>query len=456
MSYGLGSAGARTNKAAGAGPPPAVTSADDGLSVTAAKIRLGQTVGAVGNPAILLENREIPMGGFSLDYKGSNVNLIIDDSAQNLIFKNGGTEFFRVDPFNNTYLLGDYFNNNVIYFDPRVASRLFTVSMGGGNRYLALDVPAGHYQIGDINNSQSGSNVLINDANRKLQYFDKFGHYLTLDQLSGSYQLGDIDTTLNGNKLFVDDTNNQMGFKQGADWYLRIINTGISKDYELGDISASNNGFRLLVDDTNSVIEFLSTAGSFFELDIIPGIYKMGDLSGLNNHGRIILDDGSKSFEYQSGFPTSRYLILDVANQRYQIGDVDATGNASNISINDSNKRVDIIGNGNDSNLSQGISLDGSAGQTDLISSGPAINVVFTLDGTAQQIEATVGNGVNKGFKITGDHAFLLHTGQAMDDGAAGNLATLANAPKNGDPDKWIAIDDFGTTRYIPTWTVGP
>ncbi len=36
--------------------------------------------------------------------------------------------------------------------------------------------------------------------------------------------------------------------------------------------------------------------------------------------------------------------------------------------------------------------------------------------------------------------------------GATGNVPTLTAGPVTGNPTKWIAINDNGTTRYIPTW----
>lgn len=46
----------------------------------------------------------------------------------------------------------------------------------------------------------------------------------------------------------------------------------------------------------------------------------------------------------------------------------------------------------------------------------------------------------------------LLHTSVALTNGAAALVGTLNNSPKAGNPTKWIAVDDNGTTRYIPSW----
>jgi hypothetical protein len=47
-------------------PPATVTAANDGVSLTGTTVKLGQAVGALGNPAALLEDREIPLAGHSL------------------------------------------------------------------------------------------------------------------------------------------------------------------------------------------------------------------------------------------------------------------------------------------------------------------------------------------------------------------------------------------------------
>lgn len=48
-----------------------VTGANNGLSITGKYVQLGQTVGTAGNPAVLLNNREIPLGGFNIALTGT-------------------------------------------------------------------------------------------------------------------------------------------------------------------------------------------------------------------------------------------------------------------------------------------------------------------------------------------------------------------------------------------------
>lgn len=46
----------------------------------------------------------------------------------------------------------------------------------------------------------------------------------------------------------------------------------------------------------------------------------------------------------------------------------------------------------------------------------------------------------------------LIRSGRAMSDGAGASLGTLTNAPAAGNPTKWLAVDDNGTTRWVPSW----
>ena len=60
--------------------------ANNGLSKSANTIQLGQIIGAVGNPALLLNNTEIPMGGNSLSFNDGRVD-----------FKTAGSNVFSVE-----------------------------------------------------------------------------------------------------------------------------------------------------------------------------------------------------------------------------------------------------------------------------------------------------------------------------------------------------------------------
>lgn len=54
---------------------------------------------------------------------------------------------------------------------------------------------------------------------------------------------------------------------------------------------------------------------------------------------------------------------------------------------------------------------------------------------------------------FTNNAAALIKTNTTLTDQSGAQAGTLANAPSAGNPSKWIAINDNGTTRKIPTWT---
>ena len=61
----------------------------------------------------------------------------------------------------------------------------------------------------------------------------------------------------------------------------------------------------------------------------------------------------------------------------------------------------------------------------------------------------------NGGITVVGG-SYLLTTNSALTSGGGSATGTLTNAPDSGNPTKWIAINDNGTDRYIPTWELPP
>ena len=61
----------------------------------------------------------------------------------------------------------------------------------------------------------------------------------------------------------------------------------------------------------------------------------------------------------------------------------------------------------------------------------------------------------NGGITVVGG-SYLLTTNSALTSNAGSGVGTLTNAPDSGNPTKWIAINDNGTERYIPTWELPP
>lgn len=48
--------------------------------------------------------------------------------------------------------------------------------------------------------------------------------------------------------------------------------------------------------------------------------------------------------------------------------------------------------------------------------------------------------------------ASLLTTTAALTTFSSTGVGTLTNSPIAGNPSKWVAVNDAGTTRYVPMW----
>lgn len=98
--------------------------------------------------------------------------------------------------------------------------------------------------------------------------------------------------------------------------------------------------------------------------------------------------------------------------------------------------------------------LSPADGTTRLSNWGGTITTDITLSGasTAGASLATFGGAIAASKITTSDTVFLHNTSASLANGAAAQIATMTNGPTAGNPTKWIAINDNGTTRYIPAW----
>lgn len=80
------------------------------------------------------------------------------------------------------------------------------------------------------------------------------------------------------------------------------------------------------------------------------------------------------------------------------------------------------------------------------------------LTNNALWVQSSGGIGVNTasdpgaGMIYTNASTYMIRTKTSYTDGAGSSAGTITNAPSVGNPTKWIAVDDNGTTRKIPAW----
>lgn len=261
MNYGFGSIWSLSNAATpGTAPPFVPTAADNGLSVdpVTGRIVLGQDIGAPGDPAQLLSNREIPSFGFAFN--------ILDPL---------GFLAFQVDPGNLTYSLGDvgFVGNGANLFLDAFNNLVFLqTSTAGTQSTLQMDDTLGFNRF-----TSSGS-----------RFFD-------LDYINNIYRLGDIDpgSAGNGMQVIVDDFNTQVAIGQFP--------------------AAVGNNTAFSVADASPVAA-LSSNGSLFHLtDITNALYQHGDINNTNNGSFLTIDDNIGEFQITNNALTSIVRMNGVA-----------------------------------------------------------------------------------------------------------------------------------------------
>lgn len=94
---------------------------------------------------------------------------------------------------------------------------------------------------------------------------------------------------------------------------------------------------------------------------------------------------------------------------------------------------------------------------TGLLTFGGITNATVALKPSGTTLETKLADdsayAQHKALEYVSNRAnFLMRSTVAWTNGAGASLGTLTNAPAAGDPTKWIAVDDNGTTRYIPAW----
>lgn len=326
-------AGGRQFAAGSPGPPFLITSADNGLSVDPItfKIVLGQSIGAIGNPAQFLDDREIPMNGFLFQMLNSVAPVLILDEANGVSQINSvtipaiaslqlnsfpGSEGASITATNGV-------NDEAIGLDP--INNAIQASLNG-NGYLRLDLGNQIYQIGDINGVGNQSKLLINDTGSTASLTATqggAGHaaHLLLIGAAGS-ELVSMFTTVAGqttissvdgvNKIWraFEDTNGlfrrMQGFNQeisdgiddGAGNVFRFLLLDIlNQTYSIGDIDGNALGTQMQIFDSSSFISFLSSNSTYTELasmDFFNGIVLLGDLTNIANGTQLKVDDPGK------------------------------------------------------------------------------------------------------------------------------------------------------------------
>ena len=281
MSKGTGSIQTfQHSKAAGA--PPTVTAADNGVSLNGTIVELGQALGAVGNPANLLHDTEIPLNGFLLQ-------------VQQL-----GNKKLLLDPLNDDYRIGDIdgqFNGmNVIiadFIDTYLVSnklanfqsidypnKRHTITAGNGSTGIIMDETVlQNISLGDAVNNIG---TVIDGVAKTFAFVGDIGgdQFLFIDPVTPQYWLGDIPGVLDNTFLFLGNSNL---FEVDINGNVAISAELAQGRYEFGDMGTVTDGLRLFINNNPLVKQiFLGTANGNAVNFVVD-----------NNTGNFFFDNGA-------------------------------------------------------------------------------------------------------------------------------------------------------------------
>lgn len=259
------------------GPPFAIASAVNGLSVDAlGRIVLGQDFGAVGDPAILLNNREIPMGGFAFQMRDGAFRKFLVDNANSTYFlgdRDGQTHgaFFNIDN------LGDFSLNSqtqgyLNILSPLAGSQISMNMNGGspGGMGWLMDGANGQINQGDLFGGLNFTQIQLDDTNQAILMGDdplNTNPWLTLDKQFDNYVLGDFFQFNNGTMLRIRDLGNtlvQMTGLIGANKQRNffVFNGGATPNFQWGDVGNNNLGIKIFMDDATGQIRMNNLANT--------------------------------------------------------------------------------------------------------------------------------------------------------------------------------------------------
>lgn len=183
-----------------------LTGANDGLSVSGSTVQLGQTIDAVGDPAQLLEPREIPFNGQSLSFieRASGNNITFDPTDINFItnatdwsggggalsFTNLGNNLFGLNVFNEPAFGGDV--GNLFFEAGSNISHLFFLSSGnvllGNQAFIPTTDSQDLFQIyGSAHIDISASNSQTGAALSIIPFTDAGGNFNEVNVTSTGY-----------------------------------------------------------------------------------------------------------------------------------------------------------------------------------------------------------------------------------------------------------------------------
>jgi hypothetical protein len=235
-------------------------------------------------------------------YSGNDIGLFLDFANNSFALLNNTGIGFSVT--NNISFLGDYqeaVNGTYLIVDD--TSSFIGSYYGGSQLGLGLNFATSTYYLGEINNAD-GLEVTLNNTTRR-------------------YLLGDLQVNNNGTNLQIDDNQSYIKTQYlGSDLGLLI-------DY-------ANTKYRLGADDDRG---FVADGNSTFT---------MGDPNTQGSYGTTLKVDDNLGIIATLGNGQTKGLLVDLNNEKYNLGDYDQYANGTRIEIQDPAQTIKLLAQGGD------------------------------------------------------------------------------------------------------------
>ncbi len=159
-----------------------------------------------------------------------------------------------------------------------------------------------------------------------------------VDENASIYQLGDIDSTGNSNRLSIND--NTSVIELGTVPFASLRIDSANQHIILGDVYDNNLGSMMDFDLLTSRFQVFDDNHSYIDIAPAIGQFIFGNMFAPNDLFFCIDTIAPNAMTATIGtgtFPPAqfKYLNIDLTNNLYQLGDIDVTGNGTQISVDD-------------------------------------------------------------------------------------------------------------------------
>ena len=267
----------------------------------------------------------------------------------------------------------DIDNGGGIHASSNIDNTLYGGSGYTSGAILSLDPNEGVYAFGDLGNTNQGEKFVISDGGPtgtdwSMHLVDDLGQYFVNAPSGGSYAWGDISDAYGGTAIHLQDASgtilaeadNEFDVEDNSGNHSLFLSPSTGQ-YGIGDTDASSNSTAITLDDTAETVTATAAQGFFVKdvdgnpyLEIAPThqVYSIGDLAATNNGTNLSVDDGGSSIigTVNKGFDVrdtdgNHYFDVDVQDDTYALGDVSDVLNGTTLGINDSLQSVSVTAN---------------------------------------------------------------------------------------------------------------